>query len=258
MPPKPKKNGAEATGARLYCASRAKKKMGQRENVYEMIAMYLTASPVPPLPMHVCITKNPTTTTSKKTKEEDDDDADAGKDGYTSSHDLLAGLLIAAMAQDSPDANKVRMEKQLKLSEEVAGELERIAGALVSGQMERAAAVQAMFNACMRYTGGFVLAFQRKASVVFGTLSDVDRGDKVHAACSHWMAAQDILMERDPSKRRTAAQFQARFSYADLLHEQLITRCARAGATLDPLLLCEPPPPQAAPPAAAAPQQAEA
>ena len=174
---------------------------GQRENVYEMIAMYLTALPVPPLPVWVRMTPR-------------DGDGES-HEGLTSSHDLLAGLLVAAMDRDRPDLNKVRMERQQVLVDEFVG------------AMAQQTDVAAHYDACVRFTGGFVHAFcdaqQTTPQVRFGALDQVDAGDKVHRACAHWMAAQDILQEKDPTKRRAAPHFEA-MTYPALLGAHLARR----------------------------------
>jgi hypothetical protein len=178
--------------------------MGQRENVYEMVAMYITALPVPPLPVWVRIAS------SNQTQ-------DGETEGYASSHDLLAGLLVAAMVRDRPDLNRKRMARQKALLDEL--------DAALRGRPASA------FEAYVRFTGQFLLAFGDDASapqVRFGGLDDVAQGDKLHSACAHWMASQDILhlTTTQGGERRTAAQFLAR-SYGELLAEHAINYAAR-------------------------------
>ena len=176
--------------------------MGQRENVYEMVAMYITALPAPPLPVWVRMKR-----TSSSTEGEEG--------GYTSSHDLLAGLLVAAMLRDRPDLNRKRMARQKAL-------LDELDAALRSG-------APAPFEAYVRFTGQFLLAFgdnEQAPQVRFGALDDVAGGDKLHAACAHWMAAQDILHVSEKERRRTAAHFAER-SYGELLAEHAINYAAR-------------------------------
>jgi hypothetical protein len=178
--------------------------MGQRENVYEMVAMYITALPVPPLPVWVRIASNQT-------------QQDGETEGYASSHDLLAGLLVAAMVRDRPDLNRKRMARQKALLDEL--------DAALRGRPASA------FEAYVRFTGQFLLAFGDDASapqVRFGGLDDVAPGDKLHSACAHWMASQDILHSTTTpgGERRTAAQFLAR-SYGELLAEHAINYAAR-------------------------------
>ena len=171
---------------------------GQRENVYEMIAMYLTALPVPPLPVWVRM--------QKKSEEE------GVREDLTSSHDLLAGLLVMAMGRDRADLNKTRMERQQAIVEEFVKGLDGVDD------------VGAYYAACVKFTGGFVHAFadpqQPTPQVRFGELEQVAAGDKVHAACAHWMAAQDMLHQPDKTKHQTAAQY-ATLPYAALLRTRL-------------------------------------
>ena len=182
--------------------------MGQRENVYEMIAMYLTALPVPPVPVWVRMTAKGkkrfdifTESGDAIPQEEDDPDEDGKtEEKLTSSHDLLAGLLVAAMSRDRADLNHARMERQQVLVEEFVTSLGAMKGD-----------VAAYYAACVRFTGGFVHAFcdaqQATPQVRFGDLEQVEVGDKVQVACAHWMSAQDIVHVADPSKRRSAAHF---------------------------------------------------
>ena len=157
--------------------------MGHRENVYEMIAMYLTALPVPPLPVWVRRCQ-------------------AEEESYTSSHDLLAGLLVAAMDRNRADLNRQRMQKQQTLIDAFVKE-------------------EATYEACVRFTGQFVLAFcdpaQSTPQVRFGDLGDVSTGDRIHGACVHWMVAQDILRHPKDLALRRPAEHLAKLSYAELL-----------------------------------------
>jgi hypothetical protein len=168
-----------------------------------MIAMYLTALPVPPLPVWVKMTSTA------------DDGGGETKEGLTSSHDLLAALLVAAMDRDRADLNKTRMEQQQALVEEFMKEMAEMTD------------VAAYFEACVRFTGGFVHAFcdpqQTTPQVRFGDLDQVEKGDKLHTACSHWMAAQDIVHETDVTKRRTSAHY-ATQTYSELLTARMARR----------------------------------
>ena len=177
--------------------------MGQRENVYEMVAMYITALPVPPLPVWVRV---------RRGEEEEEEE------GYTSSHDLLAGLVVGAMLRDRPDLNRERMAKQKALLDALDAALRR-----------PHSSKNAWEEAYVRFTGQFVLAFgddARAPQTRFGGIDTVERGDRLHQACAHWMASQDILHQRDPTRRRTAAQFAER-SYGELLAEHAINYAAR-------------------------------
>jgi hypothetical protein len=197
--------------------------MGQRENVYEMIAMYLTALPVPPLPVWVRMTAkgkkkfdilNEDGSVAVHQQEQDEEDEDGvAEEKLASSHDLLAGLLVAAMSRDRADLNHARMERQQALVGEFIASLDAMKGD-----------VAAYYAACVRFTGGFVHAFcdaqQATPQVRFGELEQVALGDKVQVACAHWMSAQDIVHEEDASKRRTMAHFGAQ-PYAALLAARL-------------------------------------
>jgi hypothetical protein len=188
--------------------------MGQRENVYEMVAMYITALPVPPLPVWVRLRK----TTTKKNAEAEEEEEE--KEGYTSSHDLLAGLVVASMLRDRPDLNRKRMAQQQALLDELDASLRGGGGGASSSS----------WDAYVRFTGQFLLAFGDDARAPQARFGESDAvvasGDRLHVACTHWMASQDILHERDPTRRRTAAQFAER-SYGELLAEYAINYAAR-------------------------------
>ena len=114
----------------VVVADNTRRIMGQRENVYEMVAMYITALPVPPLPVWVRLQRA---------------SSEAVDDGYTSSHDLLAGLVVASMLRDRPDLNRRRMAKQTALLDELDAALRQ--------------PTPKAFEAYVRFTGQFLLAF---------------------------------------------------------------------------------------------------
>jgi hypothetical protein len=191
--------------------------MGQRENVYEMIAMYLTALPVPPLPVWV------------RMKGVDEENTEEEKEGYTSSHDLLAGLLLGAMYRNRADLNRERMQRQEAALSEFAGKL----NAQLAGRAPEVSVAQALFEACVAFTGGFVMAFcdthETTPQVRFGEMDDVAPSDRIHSACVHWMVAQDILHEPDPTRRRAASHFASR-TYEALLTEWATTSDGRSSS----------------------------
>ena len=208
--------------------------------VREQIAMYVTALPVPPLPVDVSIT------TADGTEER----------GFTSSHDLIAGLLLMAMHRNRTDLNAIRLQTQKRLIDALLEDLERHAAAA-----DDAAIVYGLY---VRFTGHFIQAFhdpnQPSPQVHFARLDDdreaMRRDGKLHASCAHWMAAQDILHVPDAASRRTAAQFQRHMSYVELLQEQLRRSCPKNDYVPTPL-----PPPSVVPTAPApapAPNCAEA
>jgi hypothetical protein len=164
--------------------------------VMEQIAMYMTALPCPPLPVNVIMTTA---------------DGETRRIG-TSSHDLLAGLLVGAMTRANAERNKLRQRKQIELTDRLITELE-----LASHSADVA------YDACKRFTAEYILAFDDDASgasMQFLDIGDVEKGGKVHMAACSWHAAQDI-QHAAPSSRRAAAHF-AKMSYRELIAEHVV------------------------------------
>ena len=98
--------------------------MSKQENelaVMEQISMYMTALPCPPLPV-VVLMKTPGIDELRRIP--------------TTSHDLLAGLLFAAMERNDAALNLQRRTKQLKITDELITTLETIGEKLRDGQDE--------------------------------------------------------------------------------------------------------------------------
>ena len=177
--------------------------------VMEQIAMYMTALPCPPLPVNVTMT-----TAEGETK----------RIG-TSSHDLLAGLLVGAMSRANVERNKLRHKKQIEITDRLitALELASSASAASSASSASAAAVaEAAYDACRRFTAEYILAFDDDdsgASLQFLDMEDVEKGGKVHRAACSWHAAQDI-QHAAPTRRRNADYF-AKMTYRELIAEHV-------------------------------------
>ena len=153
-------------------------------------------------------------TMRKNTKNEDEDaDADEEEEGYASSHDLLAGLLVMAMERGKSDLNEARRTMQMRLTSELITSLEKAAEA-------QTPSADVLYAACVRFTAEYVHAFndpgQGTPMVRFVGMEQVVRGDKVHQACCSWSAAQDIQHEAVESRRRNASEWGA-LAYPELL-----------------------------------------
>ena len=144
----------------------------------EQIAMYCAALPCPPLPVQL---------------------VDEGI--ITTSHDVLAGLLLLAITRNNQELNKQRKETQTRLVGEFLG-------ACVDCQD-----VPTLYEHCKRFTGQAIHAFDDAGgstpAVVFLDMGDMAKGDKVHKAMASWNSAQDIIYVKDPACRRNAAMFAA-------------------------------------------------
>ena len=163
--------------------------------VLEQIAMYLTALPAPPLPMF-----------SDKENE------------HASSHDILAGLLVIAMQRRRPDLDAARKAQQLQIIKTLVTTLD--AEPVPSTPEEEAGFRTRALQAYRRFTADFIEAFADRGggpAVRFAPLEEVARDSKVHRCCASYMAAQDILHDEDPARRRTADAWRAEFSYEELI-----------------------------------------
>ena len=153
----------------------------------EQISMYLTALPCPPLPARLL-------------------DGDA-KDQIVSSHDLFAGLIVAAMVRNNKELNDIRKVKQNEITRAL------LDNCLASPNSKE------MYKYCQQFTGEYLHAFDDAGastpSVCFLNIEDVDKGDKVHSAASSWHAAQDILFV--PKAQQRKATVFAKLSYAQLI-----------------------------------------
>ena len=150
----------------------------------EQIAMYLTALPCPPLPIR------------------------AGE-ALTTSHDLLAALLVMAMQRSAHALNETRRARQIALTE-----------ALLDALLRSRGDARAAFLACCRFTAEYIYAFEDPGhptpEIRFLDVDEVCTGDPAHRACCSWSAAQEIQHVPDASHRKTAADFK-RLSYAELM-----------------------------------------
>ena len=189
--------------------------------VLEQIAMYMTALPCPPLPVKVTLT-----TAEGETK----------RIG-TSSHDLLAGLIVGAMSRANMERNKLRQKKQIELTDRLITALELASAASATSAASSASATSAAsaasaasvasvasvaYDACKRFTAEYILAFDDDASgasMQFLDMDDVEKGGKVHRAACSWHAAQDI-QHAAPDKRRNAEHF-ANMTYQELIAEHV-------------------------------------
>ena len=160
--------------------------------------MYMTALPCPPLPVNVTMTTP---------------DGETKRIG-TSSHDLLAGLLVGAMSRANVKRNKLRQKRQIELTDRLITALELASSA--------SSASSAAYDACRRFTAEYILAFDDDASgatLQFLEMDDVEKGGKVHRAACSWHAAQDI-QHAAPDKRRNADHF-AKMTYRELIAEHV-------------------------------------
>ena len=160
--------------------------------------MYMTALPCPPLPVNVTMTTP---------------DGETKRIG-TSSHDLLAGLLVGAMSRANVKRNKLRQKRQIELTDRLITALELASSA--------ASTASSAYDACRRFTAEYILAFDDDASgatLQFLDMDDVEKGGKVHRAACSWHAAQDI-QHAAPDKRRNADHF-AKMTYRELIAEHV-------------------------------------
>ena len=160
--------------------------------------MYMTALPCPPLPVIVTMTTP---------------DGETKRIG-TSSHDLLAGLIVGAMSRANVERNKLRQKRQIELTDRFITALELAASS--------ASSADAAYDACRRFTAEYILAFDDDASgatMQFLDMDDVEKGGKVHRAACSWHAAQDI-QHAAPDKRRNADHF-AKMTYRELIAEHV-------------------------------------
>ena len=160
--------------------------------------MYMTALPCPPLPVNVTMTTP---------------DGETKRIG-TSSHDLLAGLLVGAMSRANVKRNKLRQKRQIELTDRLITALELASSA--------SSTASSAYDACRRFTAEYILAFDDDASgatLQFLDMDDVEKGGKVHRAACSWHAAQDI-QHAAPDKRRNADHF-AKMTYRELIAEHV-------------------------------------
>ena len=170
--------------------------------------MYMTALPCPPLPVNVTMTTP---------------DGETKRIG-TSSHDLLAGLLVGAMSRGNVERNKLRQKRQIELTDRFITALELAASSASSASAASSASSSAVaaYDACRRFTAEYILAFDDDASgatLQFLEMDDVEKGGKVHRAACSWHAAQDI-QHTAPDKRRGADHF-AKMTYRELIAEHV-------------------------------------
>lgn len=180
-----------------------------RMAVHEQIAMYLTALPCPPLPVRVS--------------------TQGGEQQLTTSHDLLAGLLILAMQRNNQTLNKRRLTEQKRLIEELIAQLDRLAHQTKTkdvGDEHKTRAEAQLYQLFVRFTSSFIYAFHDTSEapridfVAWPCDDCVDKGSKLHAAACSYSAAQDIIYMDNPNQRRKAQDF-ASMTYGELLSHHL-------------------------------------
>ena len=139
----------------------------------EQLAMYFVAWPCPPLPVLV-----------------------SGE--LTTSHDLLAGLLMLAMTRNNAGLNKERESRQVLLTNEFVT------------QCVGCSTAQEMFEHCKRFTGEYVHAYDDAGTSTSGfcfvEMDQMEKGDKTHKAICAWNAGQDIMYVQK-EKRHDAAHY---------------------------------------------------
>jgi len=150
----------------------------------EQLAMYAAALPCPPIPVQLPTQEEPTT-----------------------SHDLLVGLLIAAMTRSNRTLNEVRKATQMELTQ-----------TFLDAAMT-AADTGAMYGHCKAFTAEYIHAFDDvntcTPSVQFLNYDDVPMESKIHKAACSWNAAQDILFTC--VNERHDARFYATMTYQQLI-----------------------------------------
>ena len=134
------------------------------------VALYMTSLPCPPLPVVV-------------TRREED--------GVGNSHDLIARLLLNAMAADDQPANERRKVVQWAITKEWVERLPKTQSA------------EEFYALCCDFTCKWVNAFTGSSSgISFRSASSVGVGDPCHTALAHFMAAQDIQHLQQPALRK--------------------------------------------------------
>jgi hypothetical protein len=158
-----------------------------KPELLEQMAMYATALPCPPLPLRLSSLDNHTVQTS---------------------HDVLVGLVMAAMVRGNPQLNEERKQLQRRITQTL---VERCLASKDASEM---------YAHCKTFTGEYLHAFDDMGvctpGICFLDMEDVVPGDKVHMAACSWHAAQDILYAK-PEEQRAADVF-ARLSYAQLIN----------------------------------------
>ena len=174
--------------------------------VLEQITMVLTAQPVPPLGIRI------------KDSEE--------KTATTTSHDILATLLLAAMRRADPSLDQNRrklqveaMDRFIKASELILAEYEKEQevkpdkkedhhdddkhkDADSKNSIGGSKAVPRMYEAYQRFAADCINSFDDpghapKDSFTFFTLEEMTPDTKVYKATRSWMVAQRILHENN-------------------------------------------------------------
>jgi hypothetical protein len=188
---------------------------------------------VEPVEKTTTTTSKPELSSMQASEDEDDDDDNAvlPRRMPTSSHDLLAGLLLAAMHRSDADLNAQRRIKQIAITDRFITELERIGERLRGQNATPIAEVQrAAYLACQQFTADYIHAFDDPghpaATMQFMRMEEVPRHSHVHSATCSWNAAQDIQHAASVDQRRTAAHF-ARMEYPALIVEHLMRVTAR-------------------------------
>jgi len=184
--------------------------------ILEQIAMYVVSLPCPPLPVFVNIEdfENPSASDTKSAEKEEE-----ATRTICSSHDLLAGLVLGAMQKKDKAGNEQRKQKQIEITRAFIEELKK---------EEVAKSRDKLFDACKKFTAEYIFSFDdpntTTPSIVFGDMSDVCVGDKIHKACASWHVSQEILYG-DKGNKRDINHFQYQ-TYAQLIQEH----CSRITA----------------------------
>jgi len=127
--------------------------------IMEQISMYLVGLPCPPIPVTLKISPF-----AKREDTEDDYEYDELAKKICSSHDVLAGLIVAAMQRKNRQLNEERMKKQMKITEKFLDQLDKLDEKDVDG----------MYSACQVFTASYILsfddAFTSGSSMIFPAL----------------------------------------------------------------------------------------
>ena len=184
--------------------------------VMEQIAMYLVGLPCPPIPLSVDVTKY-----MKKGGVFTGEEISNRK--ICSSHDILAGLILAAMKRNDQALNAIRRQKQETITQTFLHTLDTLDESDVDG----------MYKECQKFTAEYILAFddpsQPNPSFQMHTMDETKIGDNVHSSACSWSSGQDILFESNPKNRKTASQFKL-LSYRDIIQ----IHCHRVKSTFSP------------------------
>ncbi len=135
--------------------------------IMEQVAMYMASLPCPPMPLMLS--------------------EGEGEKKYANSHDLIASLLLIAMAHGDLNLNNQRKARQMELTEKL---LKQMSDPNIN--------VDKAYSYFSEFTAGYICALANiNTSVVFLPYIDVAKGDKVHKACCSWNRAQMIILKEE-------------------------------------------------------------